>query len=91
MSDERRVIVPRPAIVDQLVNDLFTFLDKRAKELDANLTESHSATFSVAVKMSTYIVAQSHSPEAQAINRFSLAKHYQDVADDMVIIGTSIH
>lgn len=91
MSDERRVVVPRPEVVDQLVKDLFAFLDKRAKELDANLTESHNATFSVAVKMSTYIVAQSHSPESRAINRFSVAKHYQDVADDMVIVGTSIH
>lgn len=90
MSD-RKYVEPRTEMVDQLVDELFTFLDKRGKEIGANLTEVHSATFSVAVKMSQHIIRIASNPTSAQINRYNIAKRYMDIADDMTICGTSIH
>lgn len=92
MSDERKYEVPRPQIIDQLVDEMLAFLQRRTDELNANLAEAHSAAFSVAVRVSRSVITRTGQDiAAKHINRFNIAKRYADVADDLTITGTSIH
>lgn len=83
---------PRPEILEQLVVELSNFIDSRAPQIGANLTELHSAAFIVAQRISYMVIANTaHNPQIAQRNRFVIAKRYMEVADDMVLVGTLIH